>query len=388
MHATPVYDNNLLQVGVFYGGPSDEHDVSCASAKAVVRNLPGDRYALHGIGITRTGRFMLLPRDSLDAARGEPASGVAIDDRLPVAGTAVELLPNRADGSLSVVSAEEPGRALARVDVAFPVMHGAFGEDGVFQGLLEAYGVRYVGCGVGASAIGMDKVAMKRAFAAEGIPVTPHVVLTAQQRARFRDLQPLISGLRWPLFVKPARGGSSIGVVRVSDPAELACAVDQALRLDATVIVEQAVGDAREIDCGVLASPDGELWTSFPAEIAVDGGLLDFRQKYEAVDSRITVPADLPEEVTRRVRALALQAFEAVGGYGLARVDFLWDEKADRLHVGEINTMPGFTARSSFARAWDASGVPLPRLLSWLVDQALSRPGRRGMAAGSGRAAR
>jgi D-alanine-D-alanine ligase len=142
------------------------------------------------------------------------------------------------------------------------------------------------------------------------------------------------------------------------------------------VIVEQAVANAREIDCGVLTSPEGELWTSLPAEIDVDGGVLDFRQKYQAVDSRLTVPADVPDKVRVLIRKMAAEAFDAIGARGLARVDFLWDALADQLYVCEINTMPGFTARSSFARAWHESGIPLPRLLSWLIDQALLRPAR------------
>lgn len=387
MHATaaptrPDFDNGLLQVGIFYGGPSAEHDVSCASARAVVRNLRADRYALHAIGVTKTGQFMMLPREALEYARTGPAPQVAIDDLLPIAGTPVELLPHRSDGSLSVVYASDPSRVLARIDVAFPVMHGAFGEDGVFQGLLEAYGVRYVGCGVGASAVGMDKVAMKRAFRAEGLPVTPYVVLTAEHRSPDRGFLPLVRDLRWPLFVKPAAGGSSIGVARVSNAGELQDAIDQAFSRDATVIVEQGVEDAREFDCGVLVSPDGEVWASLPAEIDVDGGLLDFRQKYQAVDSRLTVPADVPDKVAEQIRAMALEAFGAVGGFGLARVDFLWNQQADELYVCEINTMPGFTTRSSFARAWQASGVPMPQLLSWLIDLALVRPARHGVHAG------
>ncbi|WP_194921048.1 D-alanine--D-alanine ligase family protein [Catenulispora rubra] len=387
MHATAAaartdLDNDLLQVGIFYGGPSAEHDVSCASAKAVVRNLRADRYALHAIGVTKSGQYMLLPAEALEYARTGPVPQVAIDDLLPIAGTPVELLPHRSDGSLSVVYASDPSRVLARIDVAFPMMHGAFGEDGVFQGLLEAFGVRYVGCGVGASAIGMDKVAMKRALRAEGLPVTPYVVLTAEHRASSRDFLPLVSELRWPLFVKPAGGGSSIGVTRVSDPGELQAAIDLAFSLDPTVIVEQGVDDAREFDCGVLVSPDGEPWASLAAEIDVDGGLLDFRQKYQAVDSRLVVPADLPDKVAAQMRAMALEAFGAIGGFGLARVDFLWNEQADELYVCEINTMPGFTTRSSFARAWDASGVPMPQLLSWLIDLALLRPARYGVHAG------
>ena len=385
MQATAVpdpSDKDLLQIGVFSGGPSAEHDVSRASAKAVVRNLRADRYALHAIGVTQTGQFMMLPREALENARATATTQVAIDDLLPITGTPVELLPHRTDGSLSVVCASDPSRTLARVDVAFPVMHGAFGEDGVFQGLLEAYGVRYVGCGVGASAIGMDKVAMKRAFTAEGIPVTPYVVLTSEHRRPDRDYLPLVADLRWPLFVKPAVGGSSIGVTRVAGPAELKDAIEQAFARDSTVIVEQGVVDAREFDCGVLVSPDGEVWTSLPAEIDVDNGLLDFRQKYQAVDSRLTVPADLPDKVAEQIRTMALEAFAAIGGSGLARVDFLWNEQEGELYACEINTMPGFTTRSSFARAWDASGVPMPQLLSWLIDLALLRPSRHGVHTG------
>ncbi|WP_194916943.1 D-alanine--D-alanine ligase family protein [Catenulispora rubra] len=383
----------MFQVGIFYGGPSSEHDVSCASAKSVLRNLSRDRYIVHAIGVTRSRRFMLLPPEAVEYARNEPAPSVPIADRLPIGGIPVELIPHRADGSLSVVHAQDPAHQVARIDVAFPVMHGAFGEDGVIQGLLEAYGVCYVGSGVAASAVGMDKVAMKRVFAAEGIPVTPYVALHAERLAAIRDakisdnsntgisntsttLIPLLNTLRWPLFVKPAAGGSSIGVVRVTDPAELAGAITHALARDTTVIVEQAVNNAREIRCGVLAGADGVLRTSMPAEIKVDGGVLDYRQKYEAVDSRLSVPADLPGPVTQRVRELSIQAFDAAGAYGLARVDFLWDQAADELFVNEINTMPGFTARSSFARAWEAGGVPLPQLLSWLIDQALLRPAR------------
>jgi D-alanine-D-alanine ligase len=266
---------------------------------------------------------------------------------------------------------------LGRVDVAFPVMHGAYGEDGVFQGLLEAYGVRYVGCGIAASAIGMDKVAMKRAFAAEGIPITPYQVITGWQWTSARNRLSIVEGLRWPLYVKPARLGSSIGVSRVGvGPSALADAVELALRYDHTVIVEQAMAGAREFDCGVLTGPEGGVITSLPAELKVADGLLDFDQKYVLQDTTLTVPADVPLPVSQRIRDLAAAAFAAIGGYGLSRVDFLWDERADQLFVCEINTMPGFTTRSTFARAWEASGLPYPRLLAALIDHALLRPPR------------
>lgn len=383
MKVSSMKISDRIQIGVFFGGPSAEHEVSCASAKAVVRGLPSDRYGLRVIGVTRRGRFVLLSEETVEQARSSRPGPVAIEDRLEIVGTPVELLPDRDRRALRIVARDSPQVDLGRVDVAFPVMHGAYGEDGVFQGLLEAYGVRYVGCGVGASAIGMDKVAMKRAFAAEGIPIAPYRVITGGLWTSTRDKLSLVDGLLWPLYVKPARLGSSIGVSRVgvgragAGPRALTDAVELALRYDTTVIVEQAVTGAREFDCGVLTDPEGGVIMSLPAELKVADELLDFRQKYVSQDVTLTVPADLPPPVFQQVRNLAAAAFGAIGGYGLARVDFLWDERADQLFVCEINTMPGFTTRSTFARAWEASGLPYPRLLAALIDHALLRPPRR-----------
>ncbi len=271
-----------LRVGVLFGGPSAEHEVSCASALAVLRALDPERYEPVAIGVTRDGGFVLVP----ELLPEPPAGGPAIEDRLEVEGEAVELRSARPERRALVTSVERPEKVLAELDVVFPVLHGPFGEDGVIQGFLEAIGVPYVGCGIVASAVGMDKVAMKRAFRAEGIPITPHV-WTDETR---RDLDG-IDGLRRPLFVKPANMGSSIGISRVGDGDDLDAALETAFRHDAVVLVEQGV-TAREIECAVLGGTDPEA--SAVGEVVVAGGWFDYEQKYFGIDDPMIVPADLP----------------------------------------------------------------------------------------------
>jgi D-alanine-D-alanine ligase len=282
------------------------------------------------------------------------------------------ILTGDGESGACVLSADAPHDRLARLDVVFPVMHGPFGEDGVIQGFLETLGVPYAGCGVLASAVAMDKVAMKRAFRAEDIPVAPYVWLTEPQWRAAADPAQVVAGLQWPLYVKPARMGSSIGVSRVTSPAELAGGVEQALRYDHVVLVEQGVA-ARELICGVLggfspvASVPGEV------EVAPETGWNDYRLKYLATTDPVTIPAALPADVAAEVRELSLRAFRAIGGWGLARVDFLYDEAAGRLSVLEINTMPGFTSHSVYARAWAQSGISYAAVLSTLIDLAFTR---------------
>jgi D-alanine-D-alanine ligase len=301
-------------------------------------------------------------------AEGREHDGPAIRDRLTAEGVQVEL---RRGGCL--VSSDAPETVIERLDVVFPVMHGPYGEDGVLQGYLEALDVPYVGCGVLASAVGMDKVAMRRAFAAEGIPVVPGAWFTRRQWRLREDAPAAADGLPWPRFVKPASMGSSIGVSRVTGPAELSQAVDEAFRYDDVVLVEQGVA-ARELLCGVIGDAD-EAEASVPSELKVTGGFSDYAQKY-LTGATVTSPADVPADVTARVREMSLRAFRAIGGYGLARVDFLYDEAAGQLYVGEINTMPGFTARSVFARGWAESGLPYEQLLDRLIGLAAARHAR------------
>ncbi|HUR06359.1 MAG TPA: D-alanine--D-alanine ligase family protein [Nonomuraea sp.] len=313
-----------VRVAVLAGGPSAEHEVSLQSAQAVLDALPRDLYEPVAVIIDRQGRW-------------------PVDLRRDVA------------------------------DVVFPVLHGPFGEDGVVQGHLETLGIPYVGCGILASAVAMNKVAMRRTFLAENIPVTPHVWFTEHEWHTTTDDWGLVKSLDWPMYVKPANMGSSIGISRVTSMEELRAGVDLALAYDRMIIVEQEV-TAREVICGVLGgydTPDA----SVPGELIVPGDWLDYEAKYLSQAEIAIIPAVLPERVAEDVRELARRAFQAIGGYGLSRVDFLYEEDTGRLYVLEINTMPGFTSRSVYARAWAASGVPYPDLLRRLIDLAFARSG-------------
>ncbi|MFI7703202.1 D-alanine--D-alanine ligase family protein [Nonomuraea sp. NPDC049480] len=313
-----------VRVAVLAGGPSAEHEVSLQSAQAVLDALPRDLYEPVAVIIDRQGRWPVELRRDL-------------------------------------------------ADVVFPVLHGPFGEDGVVQGHLETLGIPYVGCGVLASAVAMNKVAMRRTFLAEDIPVTPHVWFTEHQWRTTTDYWGLVKSLDWPMYVKPANMGSSIGISRVTSMEELRAGVELALAYDRVVVVEQGV-TAREVICGVLGgydTPDA----SVPGELIVPGDWLDYEAKYLSRAEIAIIPAVLPERVAEDVRELALRAFRAIGGYGLSRVDFLHEEDTGRLYVLEINTMPGFTSRSVYARAWAASGVPYPDLLRRLIDLAFARSG-------------
>ncbi|MEU8296796.1 D-alanine--D-alanine ligase family protein [Micromonospora sp. NPDC048909] len=373
-----------IRIGILFGGPSAEHEVSCASALGVARALAGGGYRVVAIGVTRTGGYRLVPDAVLADLVAGTAAERAIDDRLTVTGPAVELRPGPCPGTAVVTAADAPGAVHAELDVVFPVLHGPFGEDGVVQGLLEALGVPYVGCGILASAVGMDKVAMKRALRAEGVPITPHVSFDAETYRAAEDPEKLVLGLRRPLFVKPARMGSSIGISRVTDGDDLATAVEEALRHDNLVVVEQGV-TGRELECGVLGGSRPEASTV--GEVRVTGGWFDYQQKYFGDADPMVVPAPLPDEVTERIRELSLRAFAAIGGWGLARVDFLYAEATRDLYVNELNTMPGFTAHSMYPKVWAAAGVGYREILDRLVGLAFTRHAARpaGTVAGGAR---
>ncbi|GIJ40496.1 D-alanine--D-alanine ligase family protein [Micromonospora andamanensis] len=368
-----------VRIGILFGGPSAEHDVSCASALGVARALAGGGYRIVAIGVTRSGEKRLVPDAALAGFLAGTAAERAIDDRLTVIGPAVELRAGPRPGTAVVTAMDAPGAVHAELDVVFPVLHGPFGEDGVVQGLLESLGVPYVGCGILASAVGMDKVAMKRALRAEGVPITPHVSFDATTYRTTEDPEKLVLGLRRPLFVKPARMGSSIGISRVAEGDDLGAAVEEALRHDTVVVVEQGV-NGRELECGVLGGtrPDA----SAVGEVRVSGGWFDYRQKYFGDTDPMVVPAPLPGEVTERIRELSVRAFAAIGGWGLARVDFLYDEVAGELYVNELNTMPGFTAHSMYPKVWAAAGVDYREILDRLVALAFARHAERPGGAG------
>ena len=358
-----------IRVAVVFGGRSDEHAISCVSAGSILRNLDPQRFEVIPVGITPDGSWLLS-----DAS---PATLAITDGQLPkvsgTSGTALALTadPRRRGQLLSL--GRGAGEILAAVDVVFPVLHGPYGEDGTIQGLLELAGVPYVGAGVLASAAGMDKEFTKKLLAAEGLPIGDHAVLrprkatlTAEERER----------LGLPLFVKPARGGSSIGVSRVSAWEQLPAAIARARRHDPKVIVEAAV-PGRELECGVLELPDGRVEASTVGEIRVAGvrgredAFYDFATKYLDDGAELDVPAKIDDDVSDEVRRLAIRAFAAVDCQGLARVDFFLTD--DGPVINEINTMPGFTTISMYPRMWAASGVDYPTLLAAMVDTALVR---------------
>jgi D-alanine-D-alanine ligase len=353
-----------VRVAVVFGGRSTEHAISCVSAGSVLAALDPSVYEVVPVGITPKGAWVITS--------GDPETLQISGRELPTveAGTAVVLPGDPTAGGLVVVEPGEGARVLHGVDVVFPVLHGPYGEDGTIQGLLEMAGVPYVGSGVLGSAVAMDKEFTKKLLAAEGLPVGPYAVVRAGQELGAADRERL--GL--PVFVKPARGGSSIGISRVDDWAELPAAVATARAVGDKVLVEAAV-PGREIELAVLEGLDGgPPDVSVPAEIRLLAGRewYDFEAKYLDDVSALDIPADLPEDVTARLRELAARAFTALDGAGLARVDFFVGPGGEAT-VNEVNTMPGFTPISVFPRAWAASGLDYPALLDRLIRTALAR---------------
>ena len=371
-------EDGRTRVAVVFGGTSSEHGVSCLTAAGVLGALDPERYEVLGIGITRSGRWVLVDDATL--------AGLQVTDgRLPElsedAADAV-LLREGAGTGLARRAQDGPQRSalaeVGRIDVAFALLHGPFGEDGTIQGLFEMMGTRYVGAGVLASAVGMDKQVMKLVLAASGLPVGPFVSLSPARWATDRTAcLEAVAALGLPVFVKPARGGSSLGISRVDRPEDLVAAVEEAQRFDPKVVVEEGFVGARELECGVLADLDGGAPTaSQVAEIRVQSasGFYDFEAKYLPEEQvALDVPADIPAELADRVRAVALATFEAIGCEVLARVDVFVTPEG-RVVVNEINTMPGFTPHSMFPRMWAASGVEYPALVDRLVQLALNRP--------------
>ena len=362
-------EHGRVRVAVLFGGRSSEHAISCVSAGSILRNLDPERFEVVAVGITPDGSWVLTD--------GDPEALAITNRQLPTvsaaSGTELALSadPLRAGQLVSL----SPGGAevLASVDVVFPVLHGPYGEDGTIQGLLELAGVPYVGAGVLASAAGMDKEFTKKLLVADGLPIGDYAVL------RVSDSEPdadQLARLGLPVFVKPARGGSSIGVSRVSGWDELPAAIEYARRHDPKVIVESAIV-GRELECGVLEFPDGTMQASIVGEIRVAGvrgredAFYDFATKYLDDAAELDVPAKIDDDVSDTLRDLAIRAFKAIDGSGLARVDFFLTE--DGPLINEVNTMPGFTTISMYPRMWAANGVDYQTLLSTMVDTALSR---------------
>jgi D-alanine-D-alanine ligase len=368
----PSSDTRKPRVAIVFGGRSSEHAISCVTAGSVLDAIDRTAYDVVPVGIAPDGRWVL---ESGDTARLQ----ITGPDRLPsVDGERASIALLREAGSTDLVVHEpaQPPRTLGEVDVVFPLLHGPWGEDGTIQGMFEMAGVRYVGAGVLASAVGMDKAYAKIVLQAAGLPVLPAVTVTAREWYRDPDgVRHRVADLGFPLFVKPARAGSSMGISKVHDPTELDAAIEEAHRHDPKALVEQAAVGAREVECGVLEALDGTPETSVPAEIIVGGEheFYDFAAKYLPEEhTELAVPADLPDATSAELREMAVRAFEAIGGEGLARVDFF--VMADgSLVVNEINTMPGFTPTSMYPRMWAATGVDYPALVDRLIRLALRR---------------
>ncbi|MFD9333004.1 D-alanine--D-alanine ligase family protein [Streptomyces sp. NPDC060028] len=372
---TPEQQGRKPRVAVVFGGRSSEHAISVVTAGAVLRSIDRSKYEVLPIGITTDGRWALTA--------DEPARMAIADRKLP----SVEELADSAEGAvvLSVDPASrevvytEPGavpKALGEVDVVFPVLHGPYGEDGTLQGLLELSGIPYVGSGVLASAVGQDKDYMKRVFTSFGLRVGPYVTIRPREWEADRDaVQAKIVDFAgehgWPLFVKPARAGSSIGITKVDDVSGLDAAIREARRHDPKIIVE-ALLRGREIECGVLEFEDGPR-ASVPAEIppVSSHDFYDFEAKYIDSASGI-VPAPLTPEQTAEVQRLAIEAFEAASCEGLVRADFFLTEDGTFV-INEINTMPGFTPISMYPRMWQESGIEYQELVDRLIQAALRR---------------
>ncbi|MBO9569309.1 MAG: D-alanine--D-alanine ligase [Cellulomonas iranensis] len=365
-------DPRRPRVMVLFGGRSGEHAISCATAGGVLRAIDRDRYDVLAVGITRRGEWVLADDD--------PDRWAIRDGHLPeVEDTATRvLLPQgTAERDVQVLHEGRLGAPLGAVDVVFPLLHGPFGEDGTLQGMLELADVRYVGSGVLASAVGMDKHMMKLVLAGSGLRVGAFRVVPAGPAPDPAVLDTIVADLGLPLFVKPARAGSSLGITRVADAADLPAAIAAAREHDPKVVVEAAVV-GREVECGVLGGRGGVApRASLPGEIVVAEAshtFYDFAAKYlDQTGVTLACPADLPADVVARVQDAAVRAFEAVGCEGIARVDvFVTDD--GEVVVNEINTMPGFTPYSMYPRMWQASGVDYPELVDELLALALERP--------------
>ncbi|MCO5310764.1 MAG: D-alanine--D-alanine ligase [Austwickia sp.] len=364
------------RVALVFGGRSSEHSVSCVTAASVLAAIDTERYDVVPIGITRDGRWVLEEGD----LRELTFSAGALPE-VPPSDAEVTIPMSRHESGLTVLEPGRPPRTLADVDVVFPLLHGPFGEDGTIQGMLDLAEVKYVGSGVLASAAMMDKAFMKLVFAAAGLSVGPYVVITDKDWLRDPDdALARCASLRYPLFVKPCRAGSSMGVTKVAQPQGLRAAVEAAREHDPKVMVEEGIL-GREVECGVLEGRDGAPdRASAIGEIVVTQGheFYDFDAKYLAADDvRLSCPADLPEGDADEIRRQALVAFAAAGCEGLARVDFFYTPER-RIVINEINTMPGFTPSSMYPQVWLASGFTYPDLIAELIELARQRrPGLR-----------
>jgi len=362
-----------LRVGIIYGGRSGEHEVSLASAAAVFQNLDPERYLPVAILIEKDGRWALPTRPPAITVAADVIQGAKKE--LREATREAHLVAHPGGDTLLTVDRRDSGAVVAGLglDVVFPVLHGPYGEDGTVQGLLELANVPYVGAGVLASAVGMDKAAMKMMFAANKLPICDyHAFLAPDWRHDERGVMTTIATkLGFPVFVKPANLGSSVGISKARHATELRQAVELALQFDRKIVVEAAVPKAREIECSILGNDDPEA--SVPGEVIPSREFYDYEAKYLDEGSKLLIPAPLTDAQVADVRRLAIAAFKALDGAGMARVDFLLGGDTGILYLNEVNTIPGFTTIGMYSKMWAASGLAFPALLDRLIALALER---------------
>ena len=342
-----------LRVGIIFGGRSGEHEVSVTSAASIFKHIDRNKYEPIAIRIEKDGSWSFPQQE-------------------PKASNVAQAIEQARAAQRDATTTSDPALGALKLDVVFPVLHGPYGEDGTIQGLLEMAGLAYVGNGVLASAAGMDKSIMKILFAGRGLPVCRAQDFVRPEWDRNRNaLLQQIGALGLPVFVKPANLGSSVGITKVKTQAELVPAIELALQFDRKIIVEAAVPRAREIECAVLGNDDPK--TSVPGEILPSREFYDYEAKYLDEGSKTVIPADLPQATVAQVQRLAIEAFRAIDGAGLARVDFLMDGDAGTIYLNEINTLPGFTNISMYSKMWEASGIAYSALVDRLIQLGIER---------------
>ncbi|HEX3560207.1 MAG TPA: D-alanine--D-alanine ligase family protein [Pyrinomonadaceae bacterium] len=361
-----------IRVGVIFGGRSGEHEVSVRSARSVIEAVEREKYEVVPIAITKEGRW-LSPAES--AALLPEATRSLLPESVSDAREALTIVGDPSRRGLHRLESVD-GKAAQRLDLVFPVMHGTYGEDGTIQGLLEMAGIPYVGCGVLASSCGMDKVTMKALFHQARLPICKYVwfLRSEWERGQSTILERVKREIGFPCFIKPANLGSSVGISRATDTESLKASISLAARFDRKLIVEEGL-DVREIECAVLGNEVPEA--SLPGEYLVHderAKFLDYTEKYSSTGHvEFVVPAPIPKRLSKRIRALAVRAFEAVDGAGFARVDFFLSRDMSRLFVNELNTIPGLTDVSGFPKMWAATGLPFPLVFERLVELAFER---------------
>src|SRR5436309_35796 len=384
-----------VRVGILFGGRSGEHEISLLSAASVFKAIDQDKYEVVPIGITKEGKWLtawdaerLLQGKAGEGAHPTQALRAGDPEATPSAavlhnGEAVVVPPepHKSGTVLTPFQSDAPTRRASdraiNVDIIFPVLHGTFGEDGTIQGLLELADIPYVGAGVLGSAAGMDKDIMKSLFRAAGLPIVKHVtVLRGDWESQSKKIQKLVeSKLKYPVFVKPANLGSSVGISKARNTKELGPAITEAARFDRKIVIEEGVGSkknkAREIECSVLGNDNPAA--SVPGEIVPSTEFYDYAAKYLDEGSQLIIPAKLTKAESKRIQELAIAAFRAVDCSGLSRVDFLMDPKSRKIYLNEINTMPGFTSISMYPKLWAASGVGYSELIDRLIQLGLDR---------------